>query len=361
MRSRKSPVTDVSALVVNFNGERTLNKAVASLVEQTARPDRIVVVDNASSDASVVNLETEFPEVTILRLDSNRGLPAARNAGLQLLNSRYVVTLDNDIYLETNCVERLIDAARATDASISCPRFVLLPGKEIVQADGAEIHFLGVLTLRRGFTPTSTSIDERLEVGAASGGCYCIDRHRIPDVGLFDDIFFFYFEDLEFSLRMRSQGHRIMFDSSAIALHDRGQGTEGLAFRGEGSYPGRRAYLTMRNRWLTIAIHYQVQTIVVLAPALLVYEISALIIALMRGWGGEWYRACRWLVLNRQEVRTRRSAAREKRIIGDRSLLCGGPIPFSPGFLRSGIQRTAATMLSLLVNGYWLLARHFIR
>ena len=160
---------------------------------------------------------------------------------------------------------------------------------------------------------------------------------------------------------MRSQGHRIIFDSGAIALHDWGQGTKGLSFRGEGPYPRKRAYLTMRNRWLTIAIHDKIQTMVVLAPALLVYEIAALINALTRGWGGEWYRACRWLVSNRQAVKTRRSAAQEKRITGDRNLLRGGPIPFSPGFLRPGIQRTAASLLSLLLNGYWLLARHFIR
>ena len=352
---------DVGAVVLNHNGQRTLNRAVEALLGQSLELRRIVVVDNGSTDDSLKRLEAAHPEVEIVRLDSNRGASAGRNAGIVRVDTRYVVTVDDDIYLEPDAVGRLVEAAQTTGAAVTCPRFVLLPERAVVQADGAEAHFLGVMTLRRGFTRLASGIVERVEVGGASGGCYCIDRRALPGAQLFDELFFFYFEDLEFSVRVRAAGHRIVFDSSAVALHDRGQGTVGLSFRGRGEYPKERAYLTMRNRWLTMFIHYRARTLIVLSPALILYELASLGVAVLRGWAGQTLRAWRWLWVHRAEIRERRVRMAAARKVEDGELLTGGPIPFAPGFLGSGWQRVAARTLSGVLDGYWRVARRWLR
>ena len=351
---------EVSAVVVNHDGQRTLNRTIEALLGQTLELQRIVVVDNGSSDDSLEKLEIAYPDVDIVRLGENLGLGAGRNAGIARADTRWVVTVDDDIYLERDAVERLVEAAQTTGAAVTCPRFVLLPERQTLQADGAEAHFAGLLTLRRGFSLLDDAPDERVEVGAASGGCYCIDRRTLPDAELFDELYFFYMEDLEFSLRVRAAGHTIVFDSAAVGRHDRGQGEVGLAFRGEGEYPRRRAHLTLRNHWLTIAIHYQARTLWVLAPALLLYEIASFAVIIRRGWGGEWLRASTWMWAHRAQIRERRARAAAARKRPDGALLAGGPLPFAPGFLRSPLQRVLAWVLSSSLDLYWRLARAWI-
>lgn len=360
MNSARGPV-DVSAVVINFNGGRRLLNCVDALAGQSVALREIIIVDNGSTDDSLSAVERRHSEVRPLRLGENRGLPAARNAGLAAARSRCVILIDNDIYLRPDCTESLLRAQRAEQATLTCPRIVLLPDGDLVQTDGAENHFMGVMSLRHPGIPLDTAREERTEVNSAIGACYLLDRQAVLDAGGFDALYFFYLEDLEFSLRLRGQGHRFVFESRAIALHDRGQGTPGLSFRGTGDYPLRRAYLTMRNRLLTVFIHYRWRTLIVLSPALLLYELASLGYCLRRGWPAEWARAWGWLWRHRGEIAERRRRMRRSRRLADADILSGGRIPFSEGLLQSRLQRALAGTLSTLLNGYWRLAKTLIR
>ena len=352
---------DVSAVVINFNGGRKLLSCVDALAAQTVKLCEIIVVDNGSTDDSLSTVESRHPDVHLLRLGENRGLPAARNAGLAAARSRYVVLIDNDIYLRPDCTESLLRAQQAEQATVTCPRIVLLPDGKLIQTDGAENHFLGVMSLRHAATPVDTAREERVEVNSAIGACYLLDRQTVLDAGGFDALYFFYLEDLEFCLRLRGMGHRFVFESRAIVLHDRGTGTPGLSFRGTGDYPLRRAYLTMRNRLLTVFIHYRWRTLLVLSPALLLYELASFAYCLRRGWSAEWVRAWNWLWRHRGDIAERRRRMQRSRKLTDVDILSSGCIPFSAGLLQSRLQRALAGGLSTLLNGYWRLAKILLR
>jgi GT2 family glycosyltransferase len=269
--------------------------------------------------------------------------------------------LDNDVYLKNDCVERLIATQRETGASVVCPRIILLPDGITVQCDGAENHFVGTMTLRRANCSVETAPDERTEVGSAIGACYLLNRAAIIDAGSFDESYFFYFEDYEFSMRLRSQGHQFWFDSSAVTMHDRGLGTPGLSFRGAGTYPEQRAYLTLRNRWLTICLHYQLRTLLILTPVLLAYEVAAFLLCMARGWTGQWTKALLWLAKNRVTIGRKRVYYQRQRMIGDRSILRGGPIPLTSGLLESRWSNLLIDIFSRVLNAYWRIFRGLLK
>jgi GT2 family glycosyltransferase len=345
----------VSAVVVNFNGGARLLSCLEALLSQSHALSEILVVDNGSTDGTLRQVRGRFPCVRVIQLDENVGLPAARNIGLREASHPLVLILDHDLYPETDCLELLVSALEEREALVACPR-IMLPGG-LVQADGAEPHFVGTLRLRNGYRPLEQAGSPPGDVAGCLGGCMLVDRDTVLSIGGFEESYFFYFEDLEFSLRARSRGLRIACEPAAVAHHDPGQGTPGLAFRGTGAYPRRRAYLTLRNRITTILLHYEIKSLLILAPVLSLYEFSSLLLVLRRGWHREWIRAWMWQFHNRKSIRRRRLEIQRLRLLRDRDLLEGGPLPLAPGLLKSRAASAAVNLFSVMLTAYWRFAR----
>jgi GT2 family glycosyltransferase len=335
--------------------------AVAALHDQTVPLAGIIVVDTASQDSSAARVVERFPAVTLLRLEANVGPAAARNAGLRLATTDLVLLVDHDIYLERDCVSHLLGAQRQWSAVAACPRIHLHPEREIVQADGAELHFVGTLALRNGFQRLSDTLSpDTVPVGAVPGGCLLVQRGPMLQAGGFDELIFFFFEDLELSVRLRALGHTLVAVPHAQAYHDRGTGSPTLAFRGQGTYPPERLHLTLRHRLLTILVHYRLRTLIVLAPALLLYELASLVLAVRLALAGEWARAWTWQVANSSAILERRRRAQRTRVRNDREILSGGPLPLAPGVVRGRGTRAMVRLLSSVLNAYWRVTRAWV-
>lgn len=350
----------VSAVVVNHNGGERVLGVVRALLRQDYRLAEIVVVDSGSSDGSAARIRCEFPEVRVLELRANLGPCHARNLGLRTLATPLALLIDSDVYVEEGTVSALVEAQCAEAAAVVCPRIRFSPERELIQAEGAAVHFTGTLILRHNDLLADKTPRSRSDVGGCISACLLVDRARAIEAGGFDELFFFYFEDLEFSLRMRALGHRFLCEPRAEVLHERGGGTPGLSFRGAGAYPVRRAHLHMRNRLLTMLIHYRFRTMLLLLPALLLFEVAVLLEALRRGWLGPWFDAWRWQLRHSGEIRDRRRRMRDLRKLPDRELLVGGPIPLAKGMMGSELQRRMAGVLSSVLDRYWRIARNGI-
>jgi GT2 family glycosyltransferase len=243
---------------------------------------------------------------------------------------------------------------------VVAPRLVLLPESDLIQADGGDVHFTGTMTLRHGRARVADVAPATRTVGAFSSSCLLADRERVLEAGGFDEAYFIYLEDMELGLRLRSFGHRLLCDAAAIAYHERGAGTPGLSFRDQGTYPKRRAFLTMRNRLRTLLVHYQLRSLFLLAPVLLIYEIVSLAFAIRRGWLGSWCRAWGWQFANLSDTLRRRRWVQARRRVDDGLLLVGGPIPLAPGVLNSPLERKAAAAVAHVLDWYWQLIRPLI-
>lgn len=350
----------VGAVIVNYNGANRVLRAVEALLAQSTPLESIVVVDNQSTDGSRDEIRRRFESVRVVALPSNVGLSAARNVGLRELECDYVLLADHDIYLDPAGVERLLEGFEGPEVAVVCPRIRLLPQSDVIQMEGAAPHFLGTLTLRHGYQPVQRVPVIPGYVDGVTGGCLLVDRRRILAAGGFDPLFFFYFEDLELSLRLRALGERMWCQPSAEAFHEPASGTPGLSFRGLGAYPARRGYYTVRNRLLAISIHYRLRTIILLLPVLVLYEGASVALALRRGFLPEWIRAWRWLLGHRSTIAERRRHIQSRRVVNDRDILSGGPPPLAPGVTTSVLQRWLVAAFSSAVNGYWALVRRWI-
>ena len=350
----------VGAVVVNYNSGNRVLRTVAALLSQSSPLADIVVVDNASTDGSPARLGAMYPQVRIIAQRENHGLPQARNVGLRALDTTLALVIDHDIYADERCVEELLHAWHAQRPTVICPRIRLLPDRELVQVEGASPHFLGTLVLRHGYRAVRDTPADPGYVKGCTGGCMLLDRQRVLDVGGFDDSFFFYLEDLEFSLRLRALGLTFWCQPTAEVFHELEQGTPGLAFRGRGSYPARRAFYTMRNRLQVILIHYRARTLAVLFPVLALYELASIAAAILKGWPAEWFRAWGWQFRHRRSLLERRRRMQRSRVVADRDLLVGGTPPLAPGFLANAWQTQFLRAFSWVVNGYWSLARRWI-
>jgi GT2 family glycosyltransferase len=349
----------ISAVLINHNGGGTILRAIQSLLDQEQAWDQIIVVDNGSTDGSDREIRKQYPVVHLVELGENRGLPHARNVGLSKTQSDVVLFMDDDIYLTSGSIQRMLNAMQETGASVICPRIILHPENGVVQCDGAAIHFIGMLALCHPFQKLADHPPQRTLVTGFIGACLLFDAKLLRDVGGFDEDYFFYFEDLELSFRLTSLGHKIFCEEHAVALHERGAGTENLSFRGEGAYPARRAYFTLRHRWLTILIHYRARTLFLLSPALILYELAAFIESLRRGWLGIYFKAIVSLLQGWGFILKRRRYWRSERKVSDKDILDGGALPFSRGFFEPSKVKLIQ-MLDSLLNSYWEMVKRWL-
>jgi len=350
----------VSSVITNFNGGDCIINCIRALYRQEVPLEAIIVVDSGSTDGSPDRIRATFPDVQLVELSEDRGLPKARNIGLQLCKTDLILLLDDDVYVAEDCLRHMLEVYSQEKPAVICPRIILFPELEVVQTDGAEAHFLGTMALRHGYRPVKDVPAETTTVGGCIGACYFVHRERVLKAGGFDEAYFFYFEDLEFSIRLRAFGHKFICVPAAIVYHDRGSGTPGLSFRGQGKYPSRKAFLTLRNRLMTILIHYRVRTLAVLMPALAFYEFASLVLVLFRNWGAEWARAWLWQIFNIRAILKRRKWVQKMRKLNDRDLLVGGSPPLVPGLLNSRIAIAAFTTLSKLIDAYWYIAQNWL-
>ena len=355
MDSMKRP--GVTAVIVNFNSGDNVVRCVRALMEGTRPVDHVLVVDNGSTDGSREAVARQFPAVRILALGANQGLSAARNAGLQAVETEYALLVDDDVYMRPETVANLLQLTQGKIKTILAPRIILFPEGDIVQAQGAEIHFCGLLRLHHGYQPLASVPANSEEVGGAIGACFFGRTDDFTTPGGFDDQIFFYFEDLEFSLRLRSLGYDFRTAPTAPVDHERGAGTIGLSFRGQGTYPRKRAYYSMRHRWLTILIHYQLISLILLAPSLILYELLTIAFFLRHGWPAEWLRAWHWLWQERATLRSRRRRMQRERVRRDRDLLTDGEIPLAPGLIQSRWLHGFVRVLTAVFNLNWRLVR----
>jgi GT2 family glycosyltransferase len=335
----------LTACVVNFNGERYLERSIGAVMGQGERIGEILLVDNASEDGSLELVRTRFPGVRVHRRAANEGPAAARNDGYRIAACDRILFLDNDMVLADAAAARLADALdRDPDAAIAVPRILYGNHPDVVQFDGAECHFLGGMVLHHAEWADADVPVATRKIGSLGAGCFLVDRRRLRIAQPFDESFRFNYEDHDFGVHVRVTGHTILAVSAARCYHL--DGTPGLSMRPGGRYASTRVY-----EWPTLLL---------LAPMLAVYEVAQLGVVIGKGWLREWCTAAGWIVGNLPAILERRRAVQRGRRIPDRRLLASGPLPFRDELTTTPLQRGAKRMLDRLAGAYWRLVQPFV-
>jgi GT2 family glycosyltransferase len=296
----------------------------------------------------------------VIKLDKNFGPAAARNIGYKAASCDLILFMDNDVSLAPSCSDQLIQALNDSRHAVTAmPRVLYAHNKNTIQYDGADNHFLGLMILDNVNQTLNTSTDSTRKIGTIVTACFLIDRRKWGERDLFDDTFFFNYEDFDFGMRTRILGFEILSVPSAHCYHRKG--TEGLSLREGGKYSRTRVFCLIRNRWQIILKNYEFKTLLLISPVFFIYEIFQLAGVVKKGWLVEWLKAFSWIILHSFEILRKRRNIQEARKIRDREILRNGPIPFRESdLIKSPWERMGINFLNRFAAFYWKRIERFI-
>jgi GT2 family glycosyltransferase len=210
-------------IIPNWNGADLLRKCLTGLQEQSLA-HHVIVVENGSTDDSATIVKTEFPEIQLLEFNDNAGFAGGVNRGIRVAlaqGAEYIALLNNDAVADKHWLSELVKAAEVE------PKAGMVAAK-IVTQDGKRIDSTGDFYSTWGF-PFPRGRGEldggqydgpnQRNVFAASGGASLYRADMFAEVGLFDERFFAYFEDVDISFRARLAGWKIVYQPTARVRH----------------------------------------------------------------------------------------------------------------------------------------------
>ena len=213
----------ISIVILNWNGYEDTSECIKSLMRLTYSIYKIVVVDNGSSNDDYLLLEKNFPEIIVLRSETNLGFTGGNNLGIEYamkMNPDYILLLNNDTVVEPNFIKPLLNIfEKKNKTGISAPQINYYNEPKRIWSKG------GIISRIRGSGfAYSDQIEDRIliknrEVAFVSGCCMLIKSEVIKIVGLFDDKFFLYVEDVDLCKRVNAAGFKIYTSNSSKIFH----------------------------------------------------------------------------------------------------------------------------------------------
>jgi GT2 family glycosyltransferase len=227
-------VTDLSIIIVSHNARADLERCLASLQHPApAVSHEIIVVDNASSDGSA-DAARRSPAVRVIESGANRGFAAANNIGIRASAGAHLLLLNSDTMAPAGAIDGLMrELLTHPEAAVVGPRLVDAEGRAELSF-GRMISPLNELRqkrLVRGHARREPAMSRRVEEMTrheqwpdwVSGACLLVRRHAAEAVGLLDERFFMYTEDVDFCAAIRARGGRILFTPAIEIVHVRGR------------------------------------------------------------------------------------------------------------------------------------------
>jgi GT2 family glycosyltransferase len=238
----------VVAVVVNWNGGEENLACVASLLAQGVDVERVLFVDNASSDGSPQLVARRFPQVELICNAANLGYGGGNNIGIARaleLGAEAVLIVNNDVTLPPGSVAELA-AALASDAHVGIvgPRVLFARRPELVWAAGGTLTWRQNLTTLRGHLQPDGEVWRReVDVDYIIGCAMLVRREVFERVGVFDADYFAYTEDVDFGMRASRAGWRSRCIGSVCAHHAPSSATGG------GYNPRRKYMMGVNSVW----------------------------------------------------------------------------------------------------------------
>lgn len=231
----------VAVIVPNWNGLAHLPTCLDALANQTFRPTETVLVDNGSTDGSTRLVRQQYPWVTVVELPTNVGFPAAVNTGIRSTTSPCVALLNNDTRPDPSWLDRLVHALESVpQADFAASKLLRFDSPHHIDSAGHGFSLTQCRGVDLGEGKPSTLFSQYAWVFGACAGAAIYRRSLFVDVGLFDEDFFFAYEDVDLDMRAQAAGHRCIYVPDAIAYHRRGGSHDSVA-------PTIRA-IAIRNR-----------------------------------------------------------------------------------------------------------------
>lgn len=212
----------ISIISVNYNGFALTAAMIDSLRRHVTTPLEIVVVDNGSARDEAALLRERYPDIIVLRSDENLGFAGGNNLGIRAATGDCLLLLNNDTEVTDDTLHHLAETLDA-DPSIGavCPKIRFWTPPQAIQFAGYTP--LTRITLRNGLIgfgqPDDGSYDSPHETPYAHGAAMMVRREAVGKAGPMPEEYFLYYEELDWSERIREAGYRIVYDPRATVFH----------------------------------------------------------------------------------------------------------------------------------------------
>jgi GT2 family glycosyltransferase len=232
-------MVDVSISITNYNTKEILVECINS-IKETVRDHSVelIVVDDASNDGSAALILNKYPEIKLIRNNANLGYVRSNNAGMKASNGRYVMSLNADTKVLVRSIDALIDFMdKTSDAGAVGPK--LLNGDGSIQMQcrrgfptpsNSIFYFLGLSRLFPGSKTFGayllTYLDDAStsEVDSLCGAAMMVRREVIEKVGLMDESYYMYGDDIDWCYRIKRAGWKVYYLPEAEIVHFGGRG-----------------------------------------------------------------------------------------------------------------------------------------
>lgn len=208
----------VSFIVGNYNGESIIGECLEAILAQDAAPLEVIVVDDASSDASA-RAVGEYPSVRLLVNEVNRGLAVCRNRGLEAARGRYVAFIDNDAVLEPGWLAKMLGAVEEwPEARLFASHLVFYDDPGMINSTGGFINLAGHAWDRSMYRDEKEVLDSPY-ILYPCGAAMFMTSDLPGELGGFDPAYRYSYDDVELGWRTLMLGHQVIYVAGARARH----------------------------------------------------------------------------------------------------------------------------------------------
>lgn len=241
----------IAVVILNWNGQKLLEQFIPSIVSHSADAE-IIVIDNDSSDASVLWLKENHPDIKIISNEKNIGYAGGYNEGLKHVSADILALVNSDIEVSENWLIPIRKAfAEHEKMAVLQPKILDYKNKTKFEYAGASGGFIDKLGYPycRGRLFTEIEVDKKQydkfsEIFWASGACFFIRKNIFDEVGGFDEDYFAHMEEVDLCWRIHNYGHKVMYEPNSVVYHVGGATLKN-------SNP-QKTYLNFRNSLFTI-------------------------------------------------------------------------------------------------------------
>lgn len=211
----------VSVVTPNYNGKKFLKAFFESLNNDSELIGEVIIVDNASTDGSKEYIESStfnFP-VRLIENTENVGFSPAVNQGIERAQYEYIFSLNNDTEVKKGSIKALVDLMSSDDNIFSLQAKMLqYNNKDLIDDVGDEYNLLA-WTKKTGENHSSSEYTEVCEIFSACAGAAMYRKSLLLELGMFDDNFFAYMEDVDLAIRSRIYGYKNLLCPDAVVYH----------------------------------------------------------------------------------------------------------------------------------------------
>lgn len=212
--------TETSVIIPNWNGEHLLKDCLDSLEKQSYKNFEIIIVDNGSTDSSIEFIKNNFPKIKIIKLEKNLGFAKAVNIGVKKSKAKFIVLLNNDTEVDKDWLKNLVKIAKKyKDVGSVGSKLLNFYERRKIDGVGIQINEVGQARSIGYDEKDKGQYEKQLYVFGVTGGASLFKREIFIKIGMFDENYFMYSEEVDWAFRAQFQGFKAIYCPKAIVYH----------------------------------------------------------------------------------------------------------------------------------------------